>query len=71
MGRDDYVCPLCGHPVARAVGRRKTLGAYVPVWRPGPCRNPDCPRNTAQEHENSPARQDEEPADDRPPHRGE
>ncbi|MFE6131079.1 hypothetical protein ACFQ6Q_22915 [Streptomyces sp. NPDC056437] len=22
--------------------RRKTLGAYVPFWGPGPCRNPDC-----------------------------
>ncbi len=24
------------------VGRHKTLGAWVPVWGSGPCRNPDC-----------------------------
>ncbi|WP_324616556.1 hypothetical protein [Streptomyces sp. TN58] len=23
--------------------RHKTLGVFVPVWEPGPCRNPDCP----------------------------
>lgn len=26
-------------------GRRKTLGAWVPVWKPGPCHNPACPRS--------------------------
>ncbi|EDY64106.1 conserved hypothetical protein [Streptomyces pristinaespiralis ATCC 25486] len=25
------------------VKRHKTLGTYVPLWEPGPCRNPDCP----------------------------
>ena len=24
------------------VKRHKTLGAWVPVWVPGPCRNPEC-----------------------------
>lgn len=24
------------------VKRHKTLGAWVPVWTPGPCRNPEC-----------------------------
>lgn len=42
MGTDDYVCPVCGQPVATVVRRHKTLGAFVPVWRPGPCRNPKC-----------------------------
>ncbi|MEU9439873.1 hypothetical protein AB0D42_02860 [Streptomyces sp. NPDC048304] len=42
MDREDHVCPVCGQPVDTVVGRRKTLGAWVPVWGPGPCRNPDC-----------------------------
>lgn len=42
MGTDDYVCPVCGQPVATVVRRHKTLGAFVPVWGPGPCRNPKC-----------------------------
>ncbi|WP_433452423.1 hypothetical protein ACQPXS_30325 [Streptomyces sp. CA-142005] len=42
MDSEDHVCPVCGQPVDTVVGRRKTLGAWVPVWGPGPCRNPDC-----------------------------
>ncbi|MEV5956623.1 hypothetical protein AB0M11_23105 [Streptomyces sp. NPDC051987] len=42
MDGQDQVCPVCGQPVERVVGRHKTLGAWVPVWGPGPCRNPDC-----------------------------
>ncbi|WP_234543493.1 hypothetical protein AB5J52_31315 [Streptomyces sp. R39] len=42
MDAQDQVCPVCGQPVERVVGRHKTLGAWVPVWGPGPCRNPDC-----------------------------
>ncbi|WTN43311.1 hypothetical protein OHB00_33765 [Streptomyces sp. NBC_00631] len=42
MDGQDQVCRVCGQPVARVVGRHKTLGAWVPVWGPGPCRNPDC-----------------------------
>lgn len=44
MGSEEYVCPACGQPVERIVRRHKTLGAWVPVWVPGPCRNPDCPQ---------------------------
>ncbi|MFG2353810.1 hypothetical protein [Streptomyces sp. NPDC048521] len=43
MDRERSVCPLCGQPVETIVGRHKTLGAWVPVWGRGPCRNPDCP----------------------------
>ncbi|MFD8301264.1 hypothetical protein ACFV29_02735 [Streptomyces sp. NPDC059690] len=43
MDRSDQVCPVCGQPVETVVKRRhKTLGAWVPVWTPGPCRNPEC-----------------------------
>ncbi|WUM78899.1 hypothetical protein OG485_28480 [Streptomyces sp. NBC_00328] len=42
MGTDEHVCPECGQPVATVVHRYKTLGAWVPRWGPGPCRNPDC-----------------------------
>lgn len=42
MDRDEHVCAVCGQPVATVVRRHKTLGAWVPVWGPGPCRNPEC-----------------------------
>ncbi|MBJ6640318.1 hypothetical protein H4K36_25115 [Streptomyces sp. DHE7-1] len=42
MGSENSVCPVCGQPVETVVGRHKTLGAWVPKWGPGPCRNPDC-----------------------------
>lgn len=42
MGTDEYVCPACRQPVTTVVRRHKTLGAFVPVWGPGPCRNPKC-----------------------------
>ncbi|GAA4901131.1 hypothetical protein ACFPM3_27565 [Streptomyces coeruleoprunus] len=35
-------CPACGQPVGTAIKRRKVLGAWVPVWRPRPCHNPQC-----------------------------
>ena len=38
----ERVCPVCGRRVATAVRRHKTLGVFVPVWTPGPCRNPAC-----------------------------
>ncbi|MFD5584980.1 hypothetical protein ACFWII_14455 [Streptomyces sp. NPDC127063] len=41
--RDGQVCSVCGQPVATVVHRHKTLGAWVPVWGPGPCHNPQCP----------------------------
>ncbi|POX62345.1 hypothetical protein C3492_16520 [Streptomyces sp. Ru62] len=42
MDSEEHVCPICGQPVETVVKRHKTLGAWVPVWGPGPCRNPDC-----------------------------
>ncbi|MEV5429908.1 hypothetical protein [Streptomyces sp. NPDC052701] len=42
MGSEQHVCPDCGQPVETVVRRHKTLGAWVPVWVPGPCRNPEC-----------------------------
>ncbi|MFJ3926886.1 hypothetical protein [Streptomyces sp. NPDC090022] len=41
-GHENMVCPVCGRPVGTVVWRRKVLGAFVPAWGPGPCRNPDC-----------------------------
>lgn len=40
--QDEPVCPACGRPVGTAIKRRKVLGAFVPVWGPGPCHNPQC-----------------------------
>ncbi|MEU3984974.1 hypothetical protein AB0F77_33750 [Streptomyces sp. NPDC026672] len=42
MDSEQPVCPTCGQPVETVVKRHKTLGAWVPVWTPGPCRNPEC-----------------------------
>ncbi|MFC3349960.1 hypothetical protein ACFOOM_21540 [Streptomyces echinoruber] len=42
MDGEEHACPVCGRPVATVVRRHKTLGVWVPVWGPGPCRNPEC-----------------------------
>jgi hypothetical protein len=42
MDSDKPVCPVCGQAVETVVKRHKTLGAWVPTWVPGPCRNPEC-----------------------------
>ncbi|MCW8381486.1 hypothetical protein [Streptomyces justiciae] len=42
MDSEEHVCPVCGQPVETVVKRHKTLGAWVPVWVAGPCRNPEC-----------------------------
>ncbi|MGI5378140.1 hypothetical protein ACQEV2_28600 [Streptomyces sp. CA-251387] len=42
MASDEHACPKCGQPVETVVKRHKTLGAWVPVWVAGPCRNPKC-----------------------------
>ncbi|GHG96750.1 hypothetical protein [Streptomyces lanatus] len=42
MGSQEHVCPECGQPVDTVVKRHKTLGAWVPTWVGGPCKNPDC-----------------------------
>lgn len=47
MDSDEPACPVCGQPVETVVKRHKTLGAWVPVWGSGPCRNPDCARYEA------------------------
>nr|WP_307661204.1 hypothetical protein [Streptomyces sp. V1I1] len=46
-------CPACGEPVGTVIKRRKTLGAFVPVWEPGPCRSPGCPRSDVSQSEKS------------------
>ncbi|MFI1537353.1 hypothetical protein [Streptomyces anandii] len=47
MEGEEHRCPTCGQPVETVVRRHKTLGAWVPVWEPGPCRNPRCGQDTA------------------------
>ncbi|MFF5445061.1 hypothetical protein [Streptomyces sp. NPDC012888] len=42
-GHEQLYCPACGRPVETVITRRKVLGAWVPAWGPGPCRNTDCP----------------------------
>ncbi|WP_210572406.1 hypothetical protein [Streptomyces sp. GESEQ-4] len=42
MDSEKHACPVCGQPVATVIKRHKTLGAWVPVWVPGPCHNPEC-----------------------------
>ncbi|POX55590.1 hypothetical protein C3489_09765 [Streptomyces sp. Ru71] len=68
MDRDEPVCPVCGQPVERVVRRHKTLGAWVPVWGPGPCRNPECPAARAEEEPGgvAPAEEAAQKADDAP-----
>lgn len=42
MDSSEHVCPVCGQSVETVVKRHKTLGAWVPRWVAGPCRNPGC-----------------------------
>ncbi|MEU8571091.1 hypothetical protein AB0C51_22565 [Streptomyces pathocidini] len=59
-----FTCPACHQPVEAVVKRRrKVLGAYVPVWEPGPCANPECPRSPQAEQDGGPA---EEPKEAQP-----
>lgn len=53
MASDEYVCPVCGQPVDTVVHRHKTLGVFVPLWGPGPCKNPEC-RAYKEEAESEP-----------------
>ncbi|MFI1828996.1 hypothetical protein ACH41E_21465 [Streptomyces sp. NPDC020412] len=39
-----FRCPSCGRPVGTVIKRRKTLGAFVPFWGPGPCHHRACER---------------------------
>ncbi|MER7484849.1 hypothetical protein ABTY20_02640 [Streptomyces sp. NPDC126497] len=49
MDSERPVCPACGQPVERVVRRHKTLGAWVPMWAHGPCRNPQCRESGSRE----------------------
>lgn len=55
----EHRCPTCGEPVGTVIKRRKTLGAYVPVWEPGPCRNPQCALSDVSQSEKSPEKSTE------------
>lgn len=61
MDGEDHVCPACGQRVDTVVGRHKTLGAWVPRWGPGPCRNPDCPARAEQARSVAPGAGGERP----------
>ncbi|TDT38279.1 hypothetical protein EV562_105296 [Streptomyces sp. BK208] len=58
MDSDTYVCPVCGQPVEAVVRRHKTLGAWVPVRAPGPCRNPECAADSGADARAAGARPD-------------
>lgn len=44
----EHACPACKHHVETELKRHKTLGIFVPVWSPGPCRNPECAAYVAE-----------------------
>ncbi|MFF2654548.1 hypothetical protein [Streptomyces sp. NPDC058045] len=54
MASNEYLCPICGHPIEQVMRRHKTLGIIVPLWRPGPCKNPECQVHEAEEAESEP-----------------
>ena len=39
-----HVCPACHNPVTEKITRHYTMGLFVPLWKPGPCHNPSCPK---------------------------
>ena len=45
-----YVCRACHSPVTATLRRYKAMGIFVPLWRPGPCQNPSCPKYRQEEH---------------------
>ncbi|MFF0793968.1 hypothetical protein [Streptomyces spiralis] len=63
MDGEEHVCPVCGQSVEAVIRRHKTLGAWVPVWVPGPCRNPDCRASdaAARASDTAAARRPQEP----------
>jgi hypothetical protein len=76
MGSERHVCPACGQPVETVVRRHKTLGAWVPLWVAGPCRNPECGAYDAEDASGSDSADGDTgdsgedarpPAEDRPP----
>lgn len=60
----EFVCPTCGQPVGTVIKRHKTLGAFVPVWEPGPCRNPACPEYAEKQGEEEGKESVERPGDE-------
>ncbi|MEU8762584.1 hypothetical protein [Streptomyces sp. NPDC048659] len=42
--RAERRCAACGEPREVHARRHKVLGAWVPEWAVGPCRNPRCER---------------------------
>ena len=61
MDSEEHVCPVCGQSVETVVRRHKTLGAWVPRWVAGPCRNPRCEAFGGEGAEEEPE-EPEEPA---------
>ncbi|MEG8278061.1 hypothetical protein [Streptomyces sp. AHA2] len=59
---EEHVCPTCGQPVETVVRRHKTLGAWVPRWVAGPCRNPDCGVREREGADTAAARPEGQPA---------
>lgn len=48
--------------MATVVRRHKTLGAWVPVWGPGPCRNNQCTAHVEEAEEGAGDERPGEPA---------
>ena len=57
MDSEKNACPVCGKAVEQVVRRHKTLGAWVPVWVAGPCRNPECEAYPGDETESGERRE--------------
>lgn len=46
--------PFAATLSTRSCSRHKTLGVFVPLWRPGPCKNPKCEAYEGEEAESEP-----------------
>jgi hypothetical protein len=58
--RTGPLCSACGQLLAEEITRYKTMGIFVPLWKPAPCRNSDCP--DAEPHDNDPEKSSTKPA---------
>ncbi|MEU9334326.1 hypothetical protein AB0D49_14380 [Streptomyces sp. NPDC048290] len=72
MDSDERVCPVCGQPVETVIWRHKTLGAWVPTWVAGPCRNRACaayvaPAGAREPEEEQPGAEKDVTADEHAP----
>ncbi|QHY98761.1 hypothetical protein SSPS47_27015 [Streptomyces sp. S4.7] len=52
------VCPACHKPVTEKITRHRTMGICVPLWKPGPCHNPNCPKCVPQDNLSSGEREE-------------